>query len=107
MNRITVIVLLAAVALACAGLFSTATSQPPPAARRTVFSTLKVGQSVVVKERNGLHEVSTMDEAGPMTHKIVEVGDDFLVVRDEAGVTESRIPVTAVRAVIYVRTKPK
>jgi hypothetical protein len=105
MNRNTVAVLLVAAALVCAGLFSTATSQPPPAARRTVFSTLKVGQSVVVKERNGLYEVSTMDEAGPMSHKVVEVGDDYLVVRDEAGVLESRIPVTAVRAVVHIRTK--
>lgn len=107
MNRVTTTVLLVASALVFAGLFSTATSQPPPAARRTVFSPLKAGQSVVLKERAGLYEVGTMDEAGPMTHKVVEVGDDFLVLRDEAGAVESRIPVTAVRAVVHVRTKLK
>ncbi len=60
-----------------------------------------------MKERGGLYEVGTTDEAGPLTHKVVEFGDDFLVLRDEAGSIESRIPVTAVRAVIHVRTKAK
>lgn len=106
MNRRTVAVLLAAV-VGLAILFSTATSQPPPAARRSVFSTLKAGQSVTLKERAGLYEVGTIDEAGPLTHKVVEVGDDFLVLRDEAGAVESRIPVTAVRAVVHVTTKAK
>ncbi len=99
------ILALHAAALGLNGLFSTAISQPPAAARRTVFSTLKVGQAVAAKERNGLYEVSTMDEAGATTHKVIEVGDDYLAVRDEAGVTESRIPVTAVRAVVLVKTK--
>ncbi len=107
MNKTLMLALLAAVALGLTGLFSTATPQPPSAARRTAFSTLKVGQSVAVKERNGLYEVSTTDEGAPMSHKVVEVGDDYIAVRDEAGVTESRIPVTAVRAVIHVKTKPK
>ncbi len=52
-------------------------------------------------------EVGTTDEAGPLTHKAVEVGDDFLVQRDEAGAIESRIPVTAVRADFHITTKPK
>jgi hypothetical protein len=105
MNRATLVLL--AVVLGLAGLLSTATSQPPSSARRSVFSTLKVGQAVTLKERAGLYEVGTTDEAGPLTHKVVEVGDDFLVLWDEAGTVESRIPVTAVRAVVHVRTKAK
>src|SRR5579875_1666524 len=107
MNKNIIFALLAVVVLGFVGVFSMATSQPPPAARRPIFSTLKVGQTVAVKERNGLYEVSTMDEAGPLTHKVAEIGEDYLAVRDEAGATESRIPVTAVRAVIHVKTKPK
>lgn len=106
MNRNTVILLIV-VAFGVVGLLSTATSQPPPAARRTVFSTLQAGQSLTLKERVGLYEISTTDEAGPLTHKVVEVGGDFLVLRDEAGTVESRIPATAVRAVIHIRTKAK
>ena len=88
-------------------LFSTATSQQPPAARRSVFSTLKAGQPVTLKEKAGLSEVRTTDEAGPRTHKVAEIGDDFLVVKDEAGAVESRIPVSAVRAIVHVKTKEK
>lgn len=98
-------VLIAVIALAV--IFSTATSQQPPVARRSVFSSLKAGQSVTLKERAGLYEVSTTDEAGPLTHKVEEIGDDFLVLRDEAGTVESRIPVTAVRVVTHVTTKGK
>jgi hypothetical protein len=106
MNRYTATLLVASV-FAFAMLLSTATSQPPPATRRTVFTSLKAGQSVTLKERVGLYEVGTTDEAGPLTHKVVEVGDDFLVLKDEAGTVESRIPVTAVRHVVHVTTKAK
>lgn len=105
MSRNIILVLLAGVVVAV--WLSTATSQQPPAARRSIFTPLKAGQSVTLKERAGLYEVGTTDEAGPLTHKVVEVGDDFLVVRDEAGSVESRIPVTAVRAVVHVTTKAK
>lgn len=104
MNR-NISILLALIGLAV--LLSTATSQPPPAARRTVFTTLKIGQPITLKEKSGLYEIGTTDEAGPLTHKVVEVGDDFLVVNDEAGSVESRIPVTAVRLVVHVKTKAK
>jgi len=92
-------------ALGLAVLFSTATSQPPPVARKTVFSALKVGQSVAVKDKGALYEISTTDDDGPQTHKVVEVGDDYIVLRDAAEVTTSRIPVTAVRAVVAIKTK--
>ncbi|MBN9519372.1 hypothetical protein J0H58_12755 [bacterium] len=85
----------------------TASSQPAPATRRTVFSHLKVGQPVTLKERAGLYEVGTVDDGGVLTHKVAEVGDDYIAVRDEAGVAESRIPVTAVRAVTHLKTRPE
>jgi hypothetical protein len=42
-----------------------------------------------------------------MTHKVLEIEHDFIVLRDEAGSVETRIPTTAVRAVVHVRTKSK
>jgi hypothetical protein len=49
------LIVLGGAAFVGACLFSaTATSQPLPAARRTVFSTLKVAQSVTLKEKGGL-----------------------------------------------------
>jgi hypothetical protein len=88
-------------------LLSTATSQPTPAARRTIFSTLKVGQAVTLKDKGGLYEIGTVDDAERLTHKVVEIGDDYIAVQDEVGLTDTRIPTTAVRAVVQVRTKPK
>lgn len=86
---------------------STETSQPPSAAKKTVFSSLKVGQSVTLKEKGPLWEVGTTDDEAPLTHKVAEIDDGYIVLRDEAGAVETRIPVTAVRAVVHVRTKRK
>lgn len=86
---------------------SSGASQPPPAPRKSILSSLKVGQPVTLKEKGPGWEIGTTDEAGPLTHKVAEVHDDFIVLKDEAGAVESRIPVTAVRAVVHVRTKGK
>ncbi len=86
---------------------ATATSRPVAAARRTVFSTLKVGQSVTLKEKGGLYEIGTLDEAPLLTHKVAEIGDDYIVLVDGVGIAETRIPVTAVRAVGMLKTKAK
>jgi hypothetical protein len=88
-------------------LLSTATSQPTPAARRTIFSTLKVGQAVTLKDKGGLYEIGTVDDAERLTHKVVEIGDDYIAVQDEVGVTDTRIPLTAVRAVVSVKIKSR
>jgi hypothetical protein len=107
MNARKIAVLLVVAALLVTALFSTATSQPTPAVRRTVFSSLKVGQPVNLKDKGALFEISTIDESTPLSHKVVEVGDDFVVLRDEAGVVERCIPVTAVRAVTHSKIKGK
>lgn len=39
----------------------------------------------------------------PLGSKVLEVGADYVVVQDAAGVTETRIPITAVRAVVVTR----
>lgn len=97
--------LLAAVTVAL--VVSTGASQPQPAPKKSIFSTLKVGQSVSLKEKASGWEVSTTDDVAPLTHQIAEIKDDYIVLLDEAGSVETRIPVTAVRAVIHVKTKRK
>ena len=47
----------------------------------------------------------TAAEAGPLSHKVVEIGDDYIAVRDDAGVTECRVPMTAVRPVDHMKSK--
>lgn len=86
---------------------TTGASQPPAAPRKTIFSTLKVGQSVTLKDKGSAWEIHTTDDEAPLTHKVAEIGEDYIVLHDEAGAVETRIPVTAVRAVIYVQAKRK
>lgn len=86
---------------------SIGTSQPPPVLKKTIFSTLRVSQSVTLKDKGSAWEIGTTDEETALTHRVAEIGEDYIVLRDEAGSVESRIPLTAVRAVVHVRTKGK
>lgn len=86
---------------------STGASQPPPATKKTVFSTLRVGQSVTLKDKGSAWEIGTTDDEAPLTHKVAEISEDYIVLRDEPGAVETRIPVTAVQAVVHVRAKGK
>jgi hypothetical protein len=71
-----------------------------------MFSTLKVGQPVALKDRGHSFEIRVMDgDTG--THTVIEIGDDYIVLRDVAEVEECRIPIYAIRAVVHFKTKPK
>ncbi len=92
--------------LAAVLTFSSSASQPQAAPKKTVFSTLKVGQPVALKEKGHLFEITVMDgDTG--THTVVEIDNDYLVLQDVAEVTELRVPVYAIRAVVHIKTKPK
>ncbi len=86
--------------------FSTAASQPQAIGKKTVFSTLKVGEPVALKDKGHSFEITVMDgDTG--THTVVEVGDDYIVLRDVAEVAELRVPIYAIRAVVHIKAKPK
>jgi hypothetical protein len=70
-----------------------------------VFSSLKIGQSVTLKEEATGITISFFDEELPMTHTITETGDEFIVVRDIADVTETTIPVYSIKKIVKIRTK--
>jgi hypothetical protein len=74
---------------------------------RTVFSSIKVGQSVTLKDEGSGYSIRLFDEDVPLAHKIVEIGNDFVVVRDVAGVQETVIPVFALKGITRVMTKSK
>ncbi len=70
-----------------------------------VFAPLKVGQSVALQDHGGSYEIRLMDMEVPMGHTVVDVGQDYVVLKDLAEVTETRIPIYAIKAVVLVKTK--
>lgn len=68
-----------------------------------LFAPLEVGQRIGLKERAGAYEISVVPGV-ELGHKVIEVGQDYIMVQDNiTGVTETRIPVYAVRAVTITR----
>jgi len=74
-------------------------------AKRGVFATLRVGQPVNLKDIGTAYEISTFDNDLPLSHTVIEVGDDYLVLQDIAKVSETRIAIYSVKSVSNIRTK--
>lgn len=72
-----------------------------------LFSTLKVGQTVTLKEEGASFSISYFDHETPLAHKVTEIGSDHIVLQNVAGMTETTIPIYAVKSVVKVRTKAK
>lgn len=66
-----------------------------------MFSALTVGQVVSVQQRQDLIEIDIFspNPQNVGTHRILEVGTDFVVIEDVVGVTQSWIPATAIRRI--------
>ena len=95
----------------CAVVFVVSVSTIPGAQNakrpRNVFSSLKVGQSVTLRDEGTAYSISYFDEDMPLAHRVVEVGDDFVVVRDVAGVQETLVPVFSLKGIAKVTTKSR
>ncbi len=87
--------LCATLALAC--LSPAASGQEK--GRKSFLSVLKEGQGVVLKESAGRYEFTLM-EGG---HKVIEVGPDYVLIEDLAGVTETRIPVYSIKSITRIK----
>jgi len=71
-----------------------------------VFSKLKLGQSVTLKQEGSSFTVSFFDDdTVPLTHKVIEIGDDFIVVEDVAATRETTVPIYALRSIEKLKTK--
>ncbi len=72
-----------------------------------VFAGLRVGQSVSLKDEGSVFIITFFDPDLPQSHKVIEVGNDYVVVRDIAEVGDRTIPVYAVKAIVKVKaSKP-
>ena len=87
-------------------LTAAAPGQDQDKPRRGFLSVLKAGQAVTVKENGGRYEITVMDEVR-LGQRITEVGADYLVVEDVAGVTETRIPVYSIKAIVRLKSPRK
>ena len=94
-----VLVICATVAVAC--LSPVANGQEK--GRKSFLSVLKEGQAVVLKEAAGRYEITLM-EGG---HKLIEVGPDYVVVEDIAGVIETRIPIFSIKCITRIKVNRK
>lgn len=69
---------------------------------RGVFSSLHVGQKVNLKEEGQGFTISFFEKEIPQTHKVLEIGKDFIVLESVAGM-EVTIPVYAVNSVVKMK----
>ena len=79
-----------------------ATSHGQEKPRKGFLTILKEGQTVALKESAGKYELTLMKNI-PLGHKVIEVGSDYVVVEDAAGVTETRIHVTSIKSIIKLK----
>lgn len=104
MKRISIVLVIVAVALAPFTASGQGQEKPP----KGFLSVLKVGQPIAVKEAAGRYEIAVIDDApAPLGYKVIEVGVDFLVVEDVAGITETRIPVYSIKAIVRLKVPRK
>ena len=78
-----------------------------PPKHNGIFSRLKVGQSVSIKDEGAAVSISYLDGTVPLAFKVTEVNENHIVVEDIAGVREMVVPVYAVKSVTRMRTKLK
>lgn len=78
------------------------TSNGQDRSKKGFLSVLKVGQIVTLKEDAGRYEITVLKNA-QLAHKVIEVGADYVVIEDAARVTETRIPVYSIKAIIRLK----
>ena len=101
MNRIIIILLLLVIAVT--GTFPV-TAQAPAEKQRHFLSALKKGQPVSLKEVSGRYELSTLEGVPDVQgYKVLEVEADHVVVQDISGVTETRIPLWSIKAIVRLK----
>lgn len=74
----------------------------PP--ERTAFADLKVGGTVGLKDLGDSYQLTVWSEDLPQSHKVVEIGQDFVVLQDVAEVTKITIPMYSIKSVIRLQT---
>ena len=83
-------------------VLGSAAAQRGGAARSGLFAPLQKGQWISLKEKAGAFEINVVPGA-VSGRRVVEVGQDYLVVEDLTALTQTRIPIYAVRVITVQR----
>jgi hypothetical protein len=75
-----------------------------PAERVGALAGLRPGLAIALTEAADRFEISIQpDLPGPLGHEVTAVGDDYVAVKDIAGVTETVIPLFSIKCVKTLR----
>jgi len=89
---------------AIAFFLGTAVSQRPDGNPTGPFGPLKVGDKVVMREKGGRYEFTQLlAQPEAFSHRVVEMGKDFVCVEDMTAFHRIWIPVTSVQSVTRVQ----
>jgi hypothetical protein len=98
--------------LAVIGIMALCSFGAPPAEERAVRATflerLKPGQPVFLTEKYGRYEIGVFPENfRPLSHNVVEIGQDYVVLRDIANITDTVVPIYSIKAIRVLRVGGK
>ena len=93
--------LLAGLCISTGFLMHSSEAWAQQSARAGVFGGLSVGQVVSAQEKQSYIEIDVIspNPQNVGSHRVVEIGADYLVIEDIVHVTRSWIPVTAIRRI--------
>ncbi|MFM7151484.1 MAG: hypothetical protein ACKO23_16785 [Gemmataceae bacterium] len=70
-----------------------------PGPNQSFLSPLKKDSIVMMKEMNGRYEFTILKKMFG-GHRVTEVGADWVVVQDAAGISEYRIPIYSIKSIV-------
>jgi hypothetical protein len=108
-NRKLVLGLTISLVVLAIALRSNGTAAPPEEQKKVAFlDRLKVGQAVGLAEKDGRYEVSLLPpDFRPMSHTVIEVGQDFIALRDLGNITDTVIPIYSIKSIRVLRVPGK
>jgi hypothetical protein len=87
-------------------LRSISTAAPPSEQKRVAFlDRLKVGQAVALTDnKDGRYEIGVFPpELHPLGYTVIEVAQDFVVLRDLGNITDTVIPIYSIKSIKVMR----
>jgi hypothetical protein len=90
-------------------LRSSSTAAPPAEQKKVAFlDRLKVGQAVALTDKDGRYEIGVFPpELHPLGHTVIEIAQDYVVLRDLAKITDTLIPICSIKSIIVIRIPGK